>query len=140
MLWIMALHVISMVVWFSGIFYLPRLFVYHAMAKDETSIARFKVMERKLYRGITTPGGILTTVFGIWLVNLNPSYYFQSGWFHVKLTMIVLLWIYHLYCGYLCKVFKADANKRSHVFYRYFNEIPVLFLVVIVIMVVVKPF
>ena len=140
MLWVRAFHVIFMVTWFAGVFYLPRLFVYHALAKDDVSNERFKVMERKLYRGIMTPGGILTTVFGLWLLLDAPKVYFAQGWMHAKLGLIILLWAYHLLCGYYKNKFAIDQNTKSHLFYRYFNEIPVLLLVAIVILVIVKPF
>lgn len=140
MQWLIAFHVISMVCWFAGLFYLPRLFVYHAMSEDTISIERFKVMERKLYYGITTPSAILTTVFGLGVIALNTSYYLHAPWMHAKLGLVVLLWAYHIYCGRLVKTFKSDDNARTHVFYRWFNEVPVLFLITIVILVVVKPF
>lgn len=140
MLWIKALHIIFMVTWFAGLFYLPRLFVYHAMASDEISIERFKLMERKLYFGIATPGAILTIIFGLWFISFNPQVYMQMIWLHIKLGLIALLIIYHFYLGLLWKAFKANRNKHSHVFYRILNEIPVLFLVAIVILAVVRPF
>jgi len=140
MLWVKAFHIIAMVCWFAGLFYLPRLFVYHAMSEDDTSIARFKIMERKLYRGISTPAMIATIVFGFWLLSYNPSGFMASAWMHAKLGLVVLLVAYHLYSGYLLQQFAADQNTRSHVFYRWFNEVPVLVLVAIVILVVVKPF
>lgn len=140
MLWVKAFHIIFMVTWFSGLFYLPRLFVYHAMATDRTSIERFKIMERKLYFGITTPGAILTILFGIWLLTYNMQTYMHMLWFHLKLGMVLLMIIYHFYLGMLLKDFKTDNNKHSHVFYRILNEVPVLFLALIVILVVVKPF
>ena len=138
MLWIMAFHIIFLVCWFSGIFYLPRLFVYHAMTKDEAGNARFKTMERKLYR-FTTPFGIIATALGIWLITLNPEYYMKQMWFHIKLGLVILLWIYHLWCGYTVKVFANDNNKKSHVYYRVLNELPVFLLFAIVILVTVKP-
>lgn len=137
MLWIKAFHIIFMVTWFAGLFYLPRLFVYHAMAQDATSIERFKVMERKLYYGIMTPGGILTLVFGVWLW---LGYGFSGGWLIAKLALVVVLIGYHLWCGHLVKVFRDDQNLKSHVFYRWFNEFPVLILVACVLLVVLKPF
>lgn len=140
MLWIKALHIISVICWFAGIFYLPRLFVYHAMSEDEVSIERFKVMERKLYRGIMNPSMIATLIFGIWLSVLNWDYYISSGWFHAKLTLVVLLIGYHHWCGAIRKKFERGENTKSHVFYRWFNEAPVIALVLIVILVVVKPF
>ena len=138
--WVEAFHVISVICWFSAIFYLPRLFVYHAMAEDAISNERFKVMERKLYRGIATPAMVLTIGFGTWLVALSPSYFFSSGWFHVKLTLVALLIVYHHMCLYYMKKFRSDSNTKSHVFFRWFNEVPVFMLVGIVIMVIVKPF
>lgn len=137
-LWLKAFHIISMVTWFSGLFYLPRLYVYHAQAQDEISNARFKIMERKLYFGITTPGAILTILFGIGLLSYNFRGYLQAGWFHLKLGLILLLIIYHLYLGKLYFAFKHDQNKHSHVFYRWINEIPVVFLLGIVILTVTK--
>lgn len=140
MLWIKALHIISMVSWFAALFYLPRLFVYHASSDDQVSRDRFKVMERKLYRGIMTPAALATLAFGVWLISFNPQYYLSSGWFHVKLTLVFVLFGYHHACGRLVKTFAEENNTRSHVFYRWFNEVPVLFLIAIVILVVVRPF
>ncbi len=139
MLWIKALHLISIVVWFSGIFYLPRLFVYHSMAEDEISRERFKIMERKLYYGITTPGMILSIIFGFWLLKDEP-FYLYSIWLELKLILVGTLVIYHFYCGYLVKIFKEDRNRHSHVFYRWLNEYPVLVLIGSIILAVVKPF
>lgn len=140
MLWVKALHLIAMVCWFAGIFYLPRLFVYHAACEDEPGRERFKVMERKLYRGITTPSMIATLIFGSWLISYNPSFYFSQGWLHVKLTLIALLIAYHFYCGHLVKVFRDDLNTRSHTYYRWINELPVLVLVAVIILATVRPF
>jgi protoporphyrinogen IX oxidase len=137
MLWIKALHISFMVTWFGGLFYLPRLFVYHAMSSDATSIERFKIMERKLYFGIMTPGAILTIIFGLWLW---LGYGITGGWMHAKLFLVLILVIYHFYCGKLLKDFKLDRNRNSHVFYRWFNEFPVLLLFAVIILVVVKPF
>lgn len=140
MLWVKTLHIISLVCWFAGIFYLPRLFVYHAACEDQPGRERFKVMERKLYRGITTPSMVATVIFGVWLLSYNVSGYFSQGWLHAKLLLVALLIAYHFYCGHLVKVFQDDRNRRSHVFYRWFNELPVLVLVIVVILAVVKPF
>ncbi|MDL0432486.1 protoporphyrinogen oxidase HemJ [Marinobacter sp. TBZ242] len=140
MLWVKALHIIAMVCWFAGIFYLPRLFVYHAACDDEPGRERFKIMERKLYRGITTPSMIATVVFGLWLISYNVQGYMSQGWLHAKLLLVALLIGYHFYCGHLVKVFRDDRNTRSHVFYRWFNEVPVLILVAVVILASVKPF
>lgn len=137
MLWIKAWHIIFMVTWFAGLFYLPRLFVYHAMSSDETSNARFKIMERKLFYGIMTPGAVLTIAFGLWLW---LGYGFSGGWLHAKVSLVVLLVLYHLYCGKLVRDFAHDRNQHGHVFYRWLNEAPVLVLIAIVILVEVKPF
>lgn len=137
MLWIKAWHIIFMVTWFAGLFYLPRLFVYHAMADDEVSNARFKIMERKLFYGIMTPGAVLTIGFGLWLMIRGG---FSGGWLHAKLSLVLLLVLYHMYCGKLLIDFKNDRNQHSHVFYRWLNEAPVLALIGIIILVVVKPF
>ena len=138
-LWIKAFHIIAVVTWFAAIFYLPRLFVYHAMAEDETGRERFKVMERKLYRGIMNPSAVVAIGLGVVLLWLNPGW-FTQGWMHAKLALVVLLVGYHLWCGHLLRRFRDDANRRSHVWYRVFNEAPVLLLVAIVILAVVKPF
>ena len=138
--WILSFHIIFMVMWFAGLFYLPRLFVYHAACEDAPGDERFKVMERKLYI-ITNIGFYGTLIFGLVMIY---SYAWQafSGtvWFWAKAVMVVLLIGYHFYCGHLVKVFRDGKNSRTHVFYRWLNEIPVLPLFVIVICVVVKPF
>jgi len=137
MLWVKALHIVFMVTWFAGLFYLPRLFVYHAMSQDRPSIDRFKVMERKLFWGIMTPGAILTLVFGTWLW---LGWNFSGGWLHAKLALVALLIGYHLWCGKLLLDFKNERNTKSHVWFRWFNELPVLILFGVVILVVLKPF
>ena len=139
-LWIKALHIIALVCWFAGLFYLPRLFVYHAMSEDQPSRERFIVMERKLYRGIMGPAMVASLVFGIWLIALNPAIFQSGAWIHAKLTLVVFLIGYHHMCGAQVKRFARGENTRSHVFYRWFNEVPVLILLAIVILVVVKPF
>ena len=139
-LWLKALHIIAIVCWFAGLFYLPRLFVYHAMSEDAPSRERFCIMERKLYRGIMIPSMIATLVFGIWMLAINPGLFASGGWLHAKLALVVLLIGYHHGCGALLKRFARGDNQRGHVFYRWFNEVPVLFLLAIVILVVVKPF
>lgn len=140
MLWVKALHIIFMVTWFAGLFYLPRLFVYHAMATDNTSINRFKIMERKLYYGIMTPGAIITIITGLWLLQGYAwMLYKHSAWLHIKLSLVVVLIAFHIYCGYLLVQFKHNRNKHSHVFYRWLNEFPALILALVVILVVVKP-
>ncbi len=138
-LWIKAFHVIAVVTWFAAIFYLPRLFVYHAMAEDETGRERFKVMERKLYRGIMTPSGVVTIGLGLWLLSINPAWLSQ-GWMHAKLFLVLLLVGYHLWCGKLLRDFRDDRNTRSHRWFRVFNEVPVLILVAVVVLAIVKPF
>lgn len=137
-LWIKAFHIIAVITWFAGLFYLPRLFVYHAGASDPISNDRFKIMERKLYYGIMTPSMIVVLALGVWMLALVP--WMKQGWMHAKLGLVVLLIAYHLACGFYMKRFAADRNARSHVFYRWFNEAPVLVLVVIVLLVVLKPF
>jgi putative membrane protein len=135
MLWLKAFHIIAVVTWFAALFYLPRLFVYHAMAEDQVSKDRFKIMERKLYRGIMTPSMIVVIALGIWMITLNSGYYLSQGWMHAKLTLVAFLVGYHL-----LKKFAQDINDKGHVFYRWFNEVPVLFLIAIIILVVVRPF
>ena len=135
--WIKALHIVFVIAWFAGLFYLPRLFVYHAQAEDTVSRERFKVMERKLYRGIMTPSMILALVFGTWLW---LGYGFRGNWLIAKLVLVAALVAYHFWMGAIAAQFARDANRRSHVFYRWVNEIPVVILFVIVVLVVVKPF
>ena len=140
-MWLKALHIIFMVTWFAGLFYLPRLFVYHAMSSDEVSIERFKIMERKLYFGIMTPGMILTLLFGIWMLyDYAWASYGTQIWLHIKLTLITLLVGYHIACGIWLQDFKHDRNTHSHIFYRWVNEIPVLFLFAIILLATLKPF
>jgi putative membrane protein len=137
MLWVKSFHIVFLVAWYAGLFYLPRLFVYHAMAGDAASRERFKVMERKLYRGIMMPCMALTIGLGTWLW---LGWGFRGGWLHAKLALVALLLAHHFWLGHFVGVFARDANTRSHVFYRWINEIPLLYLVAIVILVVVKPF
>jgi putative membrane protein len=139
-IWVKAFHIIFMVTWFAGLFYLPRLFVYHAMTDDAPGIARFKIMERKLFYGIMTPGAVLTTVLGVWMLSDNWEAYGHAAWLHAKLMLVAILIVYHIYCGKLLDDFKHDRNRHSHVFYRWFNEFPVLILIAVVILVVVRPF
>lgn len=141
MLWYKALHLIFMVTWFAGLFYLPRLYVYHAMSTDPISIDRFKIMERKLYFGIMTPGMVLTLIFGFALLFSNGiSAYIGQAWLHVKLFAILILVIYHIHCGKLLLDFKHDRNQHTHVWYRWYNEFPVAILFVVIILAVVRPF
>lgn len=139
MLWVKAWHLIFMVTWFSGLFYLPRLFVYHAQSVDSISDARFKIMERKLYYGITMPGGILTLIFGAWLLSYNWMGYVHSLWLQIKLGLIFFMIIYHIYLGKLLRDFKYNKNKYNHIFYRWLNEVPVIFLIAIILLAVVRP-
>jgi putative membrane protein len=125
-----------MVTWFAGLFYLPRLFVYHAMTQDAAGIERFQVMEDKLYYGIMTPGAVLTIVSGLvlWLV-----YGISGAWLHAKIVLVGMLVIYHVWCGVLVRAFRTGRNTHTYMWYRWFNEIPVLFLVAIAVLVIVKP-
>lgn len=135
-----TLHIVFMVSWFAGLFYLPRLFVYHAMtpSDDRAGIERFKIMERKLYYGIMAPAAVLTIVFGTWLW---LGYGFGGGWLHAKLALVLVLVAFHVYLGRLMRDFAQDRNRHGHVFYRWINEIPALpLLVAIVWLVVAKPF
>ena len=136
MLWLKAFHIFFVVSWFAGLFYLPRIFVNHAMAEEQAVRERFKLMERKLYRFVT-PIGALAVITGLWMWF---GFGFSGGWLHAKTTLVAVLVAYHLYCGHLVKVFAADRNTRSHVWFRFFNEVPVLILLAVVILVVVKPF
>lgn len=139
MLILRALHLIAVVSWFAGLFYLPRLFVYHANAFDKISIERFKIMERRLYYGIMWPAALLTTIFGIGMLAYNPKYYFSASWFHLKLGLVIMLWIYHLSCGHFIKRFSCEKNIRSDKFFRIYNEIPTLLLISIIFLVILKP-
>lgn len=136
MLWVKAFHIIFVVSWFAGLFYLPRIFVNHAMATEPAEIARLKLMETKLYRFVT-PIAWLALGFGVWLW---LGYGITGKWLYAKLVLVLVLIGYHYYCGILVKQFAADQNTRGHVFYRWFNEVPVLILIAVVILVTVKPF
>ncbi|MFT5259909.1 MAG: putative membrane protein [Saprospiraceae bacterium] len=137
MLWIKVFHLFAVISWMAGVMYLPRLFVYHAMAEDTIGIERFKVMERKLLFGIMTPSAIIAILFGTWLW---LGYGFSGSWMIWKLALVVLLVVYHVWCINTYLVFKRDANTKGHKFYRVMNELPVLILLGILVMVVVKPF
>ncbi|NMG45755.1 CopD family protein [Aromatoleum toluvorans] len=136
MLVVKALHISFVVSWFAGLFYLPRLFVNHAMVEDVATRERLALMEHKLYR-FMTPLGILAVVFGFWLWF---GYGFSGGWLHAKTALVSFLIGYHLYCGKLVRDFAAGRNTRSHKWYRVFNEVPVLVLFAVVFLVVLKPF
>ena len=141
MLWVKAFHTIFMVTWFAGLFYLPRLFVYHAMSSDNISIDRFKVLERKLFYGIMTPGALITLFLGFWMLfDYAWQTYSLMVWLDIKLALVAVLLIYHGWCWKLLQDFKHNRNQYSHVWYRWFNELPVLLLIAIVILVIVKPF
>ncbi len=138
-LWLKAFHLIAVICWFAALFYLPRLFVYHAMSDDAISRERFKIMERKLYRGIMTPAAIATVILGLWMLHLNPAL-LSMGWIKGKLAWVLLLIAYHWACGHFLRQFAADTNTRSHVFFRVFNELPVIALIAIILLAVLKPF
>jgi putative membrane protein len=138
MLWVKSLHIVFMVTWFAGLFYLPRLFVYHALAQDAIGIERFKLMERKLYFGIMTPGAVLTIVFGLWLW---LGYGISGGWLYAKLVLVAILVAHHVWLGKLMLDFRHDRNRHGDLFYRWINEIPALpVLLGAVLLVVFKPF
>jgi putative membrane protein len=137
MLWIKSFHIIAVVCWFAVLFYLPRLFVYHSMSEDKISKDRFIIMERKLLRGIGTPSMIATIILGFWITSYAD--YYSQTWFQIKLLLVAILVVYHFWCAKIWKEFRDDNNKRGHIFYRWFNEVPVLFLIAIVCLVVVKP-
>ena len=137
---ILAFHIIAMVCWFAGLFYLPRLFVYHANTYDAISLERFSIMEHKLYYYITTPAAVLTTAFGMILLFHKHQYYANFNWMHLKLLLVGCLWLYHISCGRFVWLFKHQQQQHSERFFRYYNEIPTILLISIVILVVVKPY
>jgi putative membrane protein len=139
-LWLKVLHIISVITWFAGIFYLPRLFVYHAITEDEISNERFKVMEDKLYRLIMTPSMVVTLALGFWMLAIGWSALHVSLWIWIKISLVALLVGYHLHCGKVIKDFAADRQNRSERFFRIYNELPVFVLIPVVILVVIKPF
>lgn len=138
-LWFKAWHIISLVCWYAGIFYLPRLFVYHAMSDDNISKERFVIMERKLYRGIMTPAMIATWIFGLLMLSIGWEAYKVQIWLHIKISLIILLTIYHLMCGYFRVKLVNNSHYKSHVYWRWFNEIPVFILIAVVCLVIIKP-
>lgn len=139
MQWLKAFHLIFVVTWFSGLFYLPRLYVYHAESNDAISNARFKIMERKLFFGITTPSAVLALLFGILIFSYHWQIFLQAPWFHAKLFLVILLCAYHIYLGKLYFAFKQDRNAHGSLFYRILNEVPVVLLILIVLLVKIKP-
>lgn len=138
-LWIQAFHIISVITWMAGIFYLPRLFVYHVSATDEISNARFKVMEDKLYRLIMTPSMLIAVGLGVWMLVIAwPA--LQAGlWIWIKIALVALLVIFHFHCGRMITAFAEDRQLRTERFFRIYNELPVLVLIPVVILAVVKP-
>ncbi|MFL1731846.1 protoporphyrinogen oxidase HemJ [Moraxella oculi] len=139
-LYIKAFHIIAMVCWFAGIFYLPRLFVYHAMSDDAVSQQRFIIMERKLYRGIMNPAMMTTWTLGLSMVIMGWDVYKNQGWLHAKIALVILLTLYHLSCGRYRTQLINNPKLKTHIFWRWFNEIPVFILIAVVILVIVKPF
>ena len=139
MMLLKTLHIIFMVAWFSGLFYLPRLFVYHSMAKDKTSLDRFLIMEKKLLWGIMTPSALLTILFGLILTCMYMPEYLSQPWLQIKISLVTILLIYHIWCIKIYRNFLHNRNKNSHVWFRWFNEFPVLMLTLIIILVVYKP-
>lgn len=135
-----SIHLIAMVCWFAGIFYLPRLFVYHAMSSDTPSQERFVIMERKLYRGIMTPAMVATWICGLSMLWIGKSVYLTQGWLHAKLVLVVLLTLYHFMCGQYRIKLMSNPTLKTHVFWRIFNEIPVFILIAVVFLAVMKPF
>lgn len=130
-------HLLALISWFAGLFYLPRLFVYHAMATEQAVRETFKVMEYKLFHYIMQPAAFLTVGAGFWMLHLWN--WALPKWMHWKLTLVVILLIYHGFCWQMIRTFKTDQNRRGHVFYRWFNEVPTVLLIAIVILVVLKP-
>lgn len=139
--WLRALHIIGVVTWFAGLFYIFRLYVYHVEnAGDQSVTSLLETMERRLYRGICWPAMVLTTTFGVWLWSLRFSSYLENGWFHVKLTALVFLFGYHFYAGKVRKDLAAGRCKLTSRQCRFINEVPTVILLTVVIMAVVKPF
>lgn len=140
MLWVKAMHIIAMVSWFAGLFYLPRLFVYHAAHAQGPVHEQFLIMEQRLYRFIMQPAMVLTVALGIWLASWEWDYLRSEGWFHAKMTLVALLLLFHWHCGRTVRAFAAGRQTRDASFYRKYNEIPTLILIAVVILVVVRPF
>ncbi|MCG2633942.1 MAG: protoporphyrinogen oxidase HemJ [Gammaproteobacteria bacterium] len=141
MLWLKALHIIAVITWFAALFYLPRLFVYHAATESREVAEQLKIMERKLYRGIMVPSAIAVLLLGLALLHGYAwQAYSSSGWLHAKLALVVVLYGYHGLCWHHLRQFQQDRNHRSHRYFRWFNELPALMLVSIVLLAVAKPF
>jgi len=140
MIWVKALHLIFMVAWFAGLFYLPRLFVNHAMAEEPEVRNRLAVMETKLYRFVT-PWMVLVLIFGAWLI-IDYAWlaYAHMLWLKIKIFLIAILVVYHFYCGKIIRELASNNSQRSHIWYRWFNEFPVVILFAVIILSVVKPF
>lgn len=139
MLWLKAFHIIFVVCWFAGLFYLPRIFVYYAASEHDQTRAQLAVMARKLYRFVT-PFMVITIALGVTMIAMNLDYYLQAKWLWLKLAGVTFLFIYHLQCGRYVHAINEGSDQHGHVFYRFFNEVPVLFLFGIVILAVLKPF
>ena len=139
-LWLKALHIISVITWFAGIFYLPRLFVYHAACEDEISSERFKVMERKLYRLIMTPSMVITLTLGFGMLAMAWQGLSVQSWIWIKISLVGLLVAYHLHCGWIIGAFSTNTQYRSERFFRIYNELPVLILIPVILLVVLQPF
>ena len=138
-LWLKAFHIIAVICWFAALFYLPRLFVYHTMAEDEISNERFKLMERKLFRGIANPSMAVALILGLAMIWNNPAY-LQMTWMQLKLGLVALVVMYHFLCRFHLLAFAENRNTHTHIYFRWFNESPVIALIGIVILVTVKPF
>ena len=142
MLWLESLHLIFMVTWFAGLFYLPRLFVYHSLVdiqSDQIGNERFQTMERKLFRWIMTPGAVLTLTFGAWMMLANWDFYIRQSWMTAKLALVLALLAYHVWCSRLVARFAQNSNCHGDTWYRWFNEIPTVLLIAVVLLAVVKP-
>ena len=139
MLWMKSLHIIFVVCWFAGLFYLPRIFVYYASSQHEETKSQLATMARKLYRFVT-PFMIIVVIIGFAMIYRSPNYYLNATWMQLKLIGVAALIIYHLQCGRYVKAINDNSDSHSHVFFRFFNEIPVIFLFTIVILAVLKPF
>ncbi|MEH6515040.1 MAG: CopD family protein [Halioglobus sp.] len=138
MLWLKAFHLIFVVCWFAGIFYLPRILVYYAASENPQTRQQLAVMARKLYRFVT-PFMLLAIGFGLAMLATNIDYYLSAPWLWIKLVMVAILVAYHVQCGRYVRAINEDKNSHSHVYYRFFNEVPVIFLFAIILLAVLKP-